>query len=612
MNQKERKEGCGLKYRVVSILKDNRPRFLIISDIEEIEILPSKYLKHLDQINASPNTVKSAAFALSYYYNFLQEQTIGLDEITLLSYSEQNKHFIDFLYWVKSGKHTEHNTQTSNKTCNMYLGAVFRYYQFLALEDVLPMLKVLRVKKVSYFDSMGVNHQNAVNSFKGFFKEEEPNLEEITSEEIQELINACTNDRDRLLIAMMAETGLRLGEILGIHYTEDIDFERRTVRVRYREFNSNLARAKNAEYRMALLSNTTFPENKKDVWDMRKLDIVPRSNPIRGRYRLDFREIRQKEFKEIIKRILYSHCQTKAMGSIKGELRGFRRFASFMYDRFPEVKHFTEISRDMIEDYLVYIKTDTGLTSVSYTTELSVLDNLLDEIGRELEIENLCNLFLSSDCRAYDNALPEAYSDAEIRRFNSALTKLKPQLGRCLIIHQMLGTRIEDTLTLRRDCLSEKSGHYFITILQQKTRKYKRPVSDQLAELIRKAIEVSEKEHPDSEYIFLQDNGKLYTDSMLKYHVNIMIYENDIRDDNGNYFEFRTHRFRHTFGVKLTEMKLDDDSIARLLGHKDTRTIPHYRRLRNEALAEDTKAVRDEMNELLAQYRREKDNAETR
>ena len=355
-----------------------------------------------------------------------------------------------------------------------------------------------------------------------------------------------------------------------------------------------------------------IPENEKDVWDMRKLDIVPRSNPIRGRYRLDFREIRQKEFKEIIKKILYSHCQTKAMGSIKGELRGFRRFASFMYDRFPEVKHFTEISRDMIEDYLVYIKTDTGLTSVSYTTELSVLDNLLDEIGRELEIGNICNLFLSSDCRAYDNALPEAYSDAEIRRFNCALTKLKPQLGRCLIIHQMLGTRIEDTLTLRRDCLSEKSGHYFITIIQQKTRKYKRPVSDQLAELIRKAIEVSEKEHPDSEYIFLQDNGKLYTDSMLKYHVNIMIYENDIRDDNGNYFEFRTHRFRHTFGVKLTEMKLDDDSIARLLGHKDTRTIPHYRRLRNEALAEDTKAVRDEMNELLAQYRREKENAETR
>jgi len=96
------------------------------------------------------------------------------------------------------------------------------------------------------------------------------NLEEITSEEIQELINACTNDRDRLLIAMMAETGLRLGEILGIHYTEDIDFERRTVRVRYRESNTNLARAKNAEYRMALLSNTTFEFLVKYISDNRK------------------------------------------------------------------------------------------------------------------------------------------------------------------------------------------------------------------------------------------------------------------------------------------------------------------------------------------------------
>ena len=57
---------------------------------------------------------------------------------------------------------------------------------------------------------------------------------------------------------MMAETGLRLGEILGIHYTEDIDFERRTVRVRYREYNTNLARAKNAEYRIEILYNTKF------------------------------------------------------------------------------------------------------------------------------------------------------------------------------------------------------------------------------------------------------------------------------------------------------------------------------------------------------------------
>ena len=95
MNQKERKEGCGLKYRVVSILKDNRPRFLIISDIEEIEILPSKYLKHLDQINASPNTVKSAAFALSYYYIIHKEVKMSITFLISLTFAKISiKHFL--------------------------------------------------------------------------------------------------------------------------------------------------------------------------------------------------------------------------------------------------------------------------------------------------------------------------------------------------------------------------------------------------------------------------------------------------------------------------------------------------------------------------------------
>lgn len=314
-------------------------------------------------------------------------------------------------------------------------------------------------------------------------------------------------------------------------------------------------------------------------------------------------EIHNEKMQDEIYGYIDDRCRRLSLSTVVNDIYRFDLLKEFLNEKCTSCSSITDKKWEELERSYKAFLYKKGLA-------LYVRRNRPDR--RNVEQQSSAQISFLKMYYEYDNALPEAYSDAEIRRFNCALTKLKPQLGRCLIIHQMLGTRIEDTLTLRRDCLSEKSGHYFITIIQQKTRKYKRPVSDQLAELIRKAIEVSEKEHPDSEYIFLQDNGKLYTDSMLKYHVNIMIYENDIRDDKGNYFEFRTHRFRHTFGVKLTEMKLDDDSIARLLGHKDTRTIPHYRRLRNEALAEDTKAVRDEMNELLAQYRREKENAETR
>ena len=81
-----------MKYEVVTILKDNRPRFLITVDTVRVEMLASKYLKHMDQINAFPNTVRSAAFALSYYYNFLKQEEICAMTICLGIYS--------FSYWL--------------------------------------------------------------------------------------------------------------------------------------------------------------------------------------------------------------------------------------------------------------------------------------------------------------------------------------------------------------------------------------------------------------------------------------------------------------------------------------------------------------------------------
>ena len=44
--------------------------------------------------------------------------------------------------------------------------------------------------------------------------------------------------------------------------------------------------------------------------------------------------------------------------------------------------------------------------------------------------------------------------------------------------------------------------------------------------------------------------------------------EKQLKDDHGELFGFGTHMFRHYYGVKLTEMHLDDWTIARLLGHK--------------------------------------------
>lgn len=62
------------------------------------------------------------------------------------------------------------------------------------------------------------------------------------------------------------------------------------------------------------------------------------------------------------------------------------------------------------------------------------------------------------------------------------------QTARCMIIHQMLGTRISDTLTLETDCLYEKGIDTIIKIRQMKTHTYEKPISAELVALVRKAI----------------------------------------------------------------------------------------------------------------------------
>ena len=107
-------------------------------------------------------------------------------------------------------------------------------------------------------DAVGVKKSIRSKSFKGYLKEEEHKARAAKKDEIVEILKACTNIRDRLLMLLLAETGYRIGEILGIDYSKDIDYQNHIIRVYFREDNENGARAKNAEYRSAKISKDTF------------------------------------------------------------------------------------------------------------------------------------------------------------------------------------------------------------------------------------------------------------------------------------------------------------------------------------------------------------------
>ena len=165
----------------------------------------------------------------------------------------------------------------------------------------------------------------------------------------------------------------------------------------------------------------------------------------------------------------------------------------------------------------------------------------------------------------------------------------------------MLGTRISDTLTLRKDCLYKHDRQDMIIIYQPKTRKYEKPISRELAQLIGKAVSYANEHYPESIYIFADENKpeRPISYQTLQDKVLRMIYEKDIRDDSGNLFGFGTHMFRHCYGVKLTELHVDDWTIAKLLGHKGVRSVKYYRKMSNQRMADETREVRNFMSQII-------------
>ncbi len=251
-----------MKRYKVGIQKDGTVKYYFIRDVEtlEISLFPTKYLTHLTRANRSPNTVRRSAFAICYYLEYMDEKHIEMDDVYRMDYETQYGHFSEYLSWLKLGNHKENTKKLpDNGTCNAYLKDVFRFYLFMEMQtEQSGQLSVLSYNQMTVPNSVGVKRTLRFKAFKGYLKEEERRVRAAEKCEIITLLEACTNCRDQVLILLTSELGFRIGEILGIDYTKDIDYENHEIRVDFRDDNENDARAKNAEERRGRISRDTF------------------------------------------------------------------------------------------------------------------------------------------------------------------------------------------------------------------------------------------------------------------------------------------------------------------------------------------------------------------
>lgn len=342
------------------------------------------------------------------------------------------------------------------------------------------------------------------------------------------------------------------------------------------------------------------PEQEKDVWELKKLGIPIEENPIYKTDTINFTGIGQNGIREEVKQAIYLHLKYEKLGTVKREMTSLRQFSKYLRDKHSGIQSCAEIDRTLLEEYLVH-KATNGSSGSSNSDDILKLRAVLESVGKIYGWPHLEKLFISTDIPPEVQPEFKTYSDAELKRLNAQITKLDAQITRCLVIHQMLGTRISDTLTLQRDCLSRANGVNMIKIRQVKTSTFQKPISAELAALIQKAIDYTAERYGETTYIFVDDRdiSRPLQYTTVKHKVLGLIQKENLLDDVGKPFRFGTHMFRRSYGVKLTELHLDDWTIAKLLGHRGVHAVMHYRKMSNQLLADETRRAREEQTRIL-------------
>lgn len=240
-------------------------RYLVLDNefkvIEPIKV----YLKFLDRIGKSENTLKNYAYHLKIYCDFLNEFDMPILEINSCEKYKSLDVISEFVYWLRFG-HLENyliinaNAIRGNKTINIIVDVVLDFYEYMALQGTLNELEVYKKqRKNNQFKNLLFEINQPKEKITNLFrlKENKKETKFITREQYNILINLCIQTRDKILLGLMFEGGMRVGECLSIQI-EDIEVRNNKIKIIDRRNNENHSFVKNGNEGNIILPNYIF------------------------------------------------------------------------------------------------------------------------------------------------------------------------------------------------------------------------------------------------------------------------------------------------------------------------------------------------------------------
>ena len=239
------------------ILPNSGLRVWIVLDDSYLPIEPiGKYLHYLDSVGRSPNTIGTYAYNLKLFWEFLRDSNLDWSQIGL----EELSNFIHWLRNPNSGVLSVQQfvSKRSEKTINHCLTTVCGFYEFQERIGASDGVNAYRyqLQSGSKYKSF-LHHISKGKEVKTrLLKIKEPSTFPgcLTPEQVNSLVEACNTLRDKFLIRLLYETGLRIGEALGLRHEDMVTGNTSKVHIVPRLDNVNHVRAKSVVERAVHVS----------------------------------------------------------------------------------------------------------------------------------------------------------------------------------------------------------------------------------------------------------------------------------------------------------------------------------------------------------------------
>lgn len=251
----------GRRCNVMQVVKainpnDYRMEYILVNQNFDIVVPVRRYLNYLFATGKSPNTIRNYCYHLKTYFSFLEELKLEYNYVSTES-------LVAFIQWLRKPIHSMkidflyQDDSVCDSTINTIIAAISSFYQYICrIEEFKNPVIYATVPIASKGYKSFLIHTSKKTTSKNLLKRctVKRIAHTISDEQFKIFLSGIKRLRDKLIILLMYEGGLRVGEVLSL-WIDDLFLWDKRVRVIHKNDLPNDARVKSKVERYVDISS---------------------------------------------------------------------------------------------------------------------------------------------------------------------------------------------------------------------------------------------------------------------------------------------------------------------------------------------------------------------